>query len=148
MIRAAAILPLLFLASCGPRGHSAAELMALSDDDLARHWARVTRPGVYDQPVRGDYETPADYRRAVRMEAASRRAAWPREVLADVIAGEVVEGMTMEQVWWSWGEPWRRDRVEQPIATFEAWEYAAGRFTIYFRDGRVHWWRGESRPRR
>lgn len=133
---ATAFTTVVFL-GCSPSERAAGELSAMSDQELRRHWEDL------DGGV--PFPTPA-YRSRVRSAGVNRFGQdWGEEHQAWVLQRMIWQGMTAEQLYWSWGNPERKYVDHYPTGTYEHWFWNLNWYTggseATLQDGVVIWYR-------
>lgn len=121
---------------CSAR-RSIADINAMSDGELRAHWDEVQ----YAMPDVG-----TGYRQTVRSAGVNRFGrAWSEEHQAWVLQRMIWEGMTAEQLYWSWGKPEQRFTDQYPPFKYEHWYWGVSPYStgseVTLQDGQVIWYR-------
>lgn len=130
-------LAIAILAGCSPRERSTEELSAMSASELQAHW----------EAIDGGLPAPSwAYRDRVRRAGVARVGAdWPEMERLWVLERKIWEGMSAEQLLWSWGAPEHRYADTYPVGTYEHWYWNlnvhTGGSEATLHDGRVIWYR-------
>lgn len=117
--------------------HTAVEINAMSGAELRAHWDEVQ----YAMPDPGEA-----YFYRVRSAGVNRFGQdWPEIERLWVIERRIWQGMTAEQLYWSWGKPDQRFTDQYPPFTYEHWYWDVSRWTTgreaTLQDGQVVWFR-------